>query len=64
MATLTGSGPKRVKLVYDGIRIRTLADLRDAAAAGYLRGFGSRAEDPCGSRAAHNSDCAERFRHH
>jgi len=47
MATPTGSGPKGVKLVYDGIRIHTLADLRDAAAAGdlrTLRGFGTKVE--------------------
>jgi DNA polymerase (family 10) len=31
-------GPKRVKLLADALRIRSLADLRDACAAGRLRG--------------------------
>lgn len=43
MATLPGLGPKRVKLLYDKLNVKTLADLRRVAAAGQLReirGFG------------------------
>ena len=43
MAALPGLGPKRIKLLYDRLKIRTLNDLRRAIAAGRLRelrGFG------------------------
>ncbi|MBS0518217.1 MAG: DNA polymerase/3'-5' exonuclease PolX [Proteobacteria bacterium] len=43
MAALPGLGPKRVKLLYDKLKIRTLDDLRAAVKAGRLatiRGFG------------------------
>jgi DNA polymerase (family 10) len=43
MATLPGLGPKRIKLLYDKLRVRTLNDLRQAIKAGRLhelRGFG------------------------
>ncbi len=43
IATLPGLGPKRVKLLYDKLKVRTLADLRRIIKAGRLhkvRGFG------------------------
>jgi DNA polymerase (family 10) len=43
MAALPGLGPKRIKLLYDKLKIRTLHDLRRAIKAGRLRevsGFG------------------------
>lgn len=43
MAALPGLGPKRVKLLYDKLRVRTLDDLRRAIKRGRLhelRGFG------------------------
>lgn len=43
MAALPGLGPKRVKLIYDTLKVRTLEDLRRAARAGRLdelKGFG------------------------
>jgi DNA polymerase (family 10) len=47
MAALPGLGPKRIKLLYDRLHVRTLEDLRRAARAGRLselRGFGSKPE--------------------
>src|SRR6516225_7853898 len=43
MATLPGLGPKRVKLIYDKLKVRTLDDLRRVLRSGQLaelRGFG------------------------
>jgi DNA polymerase (family 10) len=43
MAALPGLGPKRLKLIYDKLKVRTLADLRQAAGQGRLAelpGFG------------------------
>jgi DNA polymerase (family 10) len=43
MAALPGLGPKRIKLLYDKLKVRTLADLRRAIKVGRLhglRGFG------------------------
>ena len=43
MAALPGLGPKRIKLLYDRLKVRTLNDLRQAIKAGRLRelrGFG------------------------
>ncbi|MCW5692726.1 MAG: DNA polymerase/3'-5' exonuclease PolX [Pseudolabrys sp.] len=43
MAALPGLGPKRIKLIYDRLKIRTLDDLRQAIEKGRLRklrGFG------------------------
>jgi DNA polymerase (family 10) len=43
MAALPGLGPKRVKLLYDKLKVRTLDDLRRAIKTGQLhelRGFG------------------------
>ena len=43
IAALPGLGPKRVKLLYDKLKVRTLADLRRAIGTGRLReihGFG------------------------
>src|SRR5664280_2643438 len=43
MAALPGLGPKRVKLLYDKLKVRTLDDLRRAIKTGRLhelRGFG------------------------
>jgi len=43
MAALPGLGPKRIKLLYDKLHVRTLADLRKAVKAGRLHklhGFG------------------------
>jgi DNA polymerase (family 10) len=43
MAALPGLGPKRIKLLYCNLHVRTLADLRKAVKAGRLhkrRGFG------------------------
>jgi DNA polymerase (family 10) len=47
MAAVPGLGPKRVKLLYDRLHIRTLEDLRRAARAGHiheLKGFGEKSE--------------------
>ncbi len=44
MAALPGLGPKRIKLLYDKLKVRTLDDLRRAIRTGKLvglRGFGS-----------------------
>ena len=43
MAALPGLGPKRIKLLYDKLKVRTFSDLRQAIKAGRLRelrGFG------------------------
>lgn len=43
MAALPGLGPKRIKLLYDKMKVRTLSDLRQAIKTGRLRelrGFG------------------------
>jgi DNA polymerase (family 10) len=43
MAALPGLGPKRIKILYDKLRVRTLDDLRQAAKQGRLsklKGFG------------------------
>ncbi|HML13505.1 MAG TPA: DNA polymerase/3'-5' exonuclease PolX [Xanthobacteraceae bacterium] len=48
MAALPGLGPKRVKLIYDKLGIRSLEDLRRAAGAHRLRelrGFGPKIEE-------------------
>jgi DNA polymerase (family 10) len=47
IAALPGLGPKRVKLLYDQLRIRSIEDLRRATKAGRLRelrGFGPKSE--------------------
>ena len=47
MTALPGLGPKRVKLIYDKLHVRTLADLRKAVKTGKLqtlRGFGAAME--------------------
>ncbi|MGB9042556.1 MAG: helix-hairpin-helix domain-containing protein, partial [Pseudolabrys sp.] len=47
MAALPGLGPKRIKLLYDKLKVRTLADLRRAIETGRihkLHGFGEVAE--------------------
>jgi DNA polymerase (family 10) len=47
MTALPGLGPKRVKLIYDQLHVRTLADLRKAVKTGKLltlRGFGAAME--------------------
>jgi DNA polymerase (family 10) len=47
IAAIPGLGPKRVKLLYDRLHIRTLEDLRRAARAGRiheLKGFGETSE--------------------
>jgi DNA polymerase (family 10) len=47
IAAIPGLGPKRVKLLYDRLHIRTLEDLRRAARAGRiqeLKGFGEKSE--------------------
>jgi DNA polymerase (family 10) len=44
MAALPGLGPKRIKLLYDKLKVRTLGDLRRAIESGRLqklRGFGA-----------------------
>jgi DNA polymerase (family 10) len=48
LTTLPGLGPKRVKLLYDKIKTRTLEDLERAARAGRIRsihGFGPKTEE-------------------
>lgn len=48
MASLPGLGPKRVKLLYDKLGIRTIGDLRRAIQSGRLselRGFGPKSEE-------------------
>jgi DNA polymerase (family X) len=48
MAALPGLGPKRIKLLYDKLKVRTLSDLREAIKAGRLRelrGFGPAIEE-------------------
>ena len=47
MAALPGLGPKRIKLLYDKLKVRTLDDLRKAVKTGRLRelrGFGPEIE--------------------
>jgi len=47
IAAIPGLGPKRVKILYDRLHIRTLEDLRRAARAGRIRelkGFGEKSE--------------------
>ncbi len=47
IAALPGLGPKRVKLLYDKLKIRSLEDLRRAIKSGRLRelnGFGAKSE--------------------
>ena len=47
MAALPGLGPKRIKLLYSKLHVRTLADLRQAVKAGRLhrtKGFGAAIE--------------------
>ena len=47
IAALPGLGPKRVKLLYDKLKVRTLADLKRAVETGRLRevrGFGATIE--------------------
>jgi len=39
MASLPGLGPKRIKLLYDKVKVRTLDDLRKAIQKGKLRGL-------------------------
>jgi DNA polymerase (family 10) len=39
MAALPGLGPKRIKLLYDKVKVRTLDDLRKAIKAGKLHGL-------------------------
>ncbi len=51
MAALPGLGPKRIKLLYDKLHVRTLADLREVVKAGKLhklRGFGEAMEKKLG----------------
>jgi DNA polymerase (family X) len=48
IATLPGLGPKRVKILFDELGVRSIEDLRRAAKAGRLRdlhGFGPKAEE-------------------
>ena len=48
MAALPGLGPKRIKLLYDKLKVRTLNDLRQAIKSGRLRelrGFGPGIEE-------------------
>lgn len=48
IAALPGLGPKRVKLLYERLHIRTLANLRRAARSGRiheLKGFGKKTEE-------------------
>ena len=48
LTTLRGLGPKRVKLLYDTLKTRTLEDLERAARAGRIReirGFGPKTEE-------------------
>jgi len=48
IAALPGLGPKRVKLLYDRLKVRSIDDLRRAAEAGRVRGikgFGQKTEE-------------------
>lgn len=48
IAALPGLGPKRVKLLYDKLHVRSLADLRRVIKAGRLRdlrGFGAKSQE-------------------
>jgi DNA polymerase (family 10) len=48
IAMLPGLGPKRIKLLYEQLGIRTIEDLRRAASTGQLRelhGFGAKTEE-------------------
>lgn len=48
LVAIPGLGPKRVKLLYDKLRVRTIDDLRRVAKAGRLRklqGFGAKIEE-------------------
>lgn len=64
MAALPGLGPKRAKLLYDKLRVRTLDDLRRAVAAGRvreIRGFGELTERKLGE-ALGKSTSQKRFK--
>lgn len=55
IAALPGLGPKRVKLLYDKLGIRSLEDLRRAVKSGRLRelkGFGQKSEEKLASALA------------
>ncbi len=55
IATLPGLGPKRVKLLYDKLDVRSLEDLRRAIRSGRLRelkGFGTKSEQKLASALA------------
>jgi DNA polymerase (family 10) len=60
-----GIGPKRARLLYDKLRIRSLADLRKAAEAGKLAGlagFGAKSEAKLRAELKKKREAAHRFR--
>jgi len=64
IATLPGLGPKRVKLLYDKLGVRSLDDLRRAVKSGRLRelrGFGAKTEQNIAAALA-KPQTAKRFK--
>ena len=60
MAALPGLGPKRIKLLYDKLKVRTLDDLRRAIETGRiheLHGFGDGDRNETGGRAQKADGC-------
>jgi len=62
---IPGLGPKRVKVLYDRLRVRTVDELRQAASAGKVRelpGFGEKTEARILQALAAHADQSRRFR--
>jgi DNA polymerase (family 10) len=65
LTAIPGIGPKRAKLLYDKLKIRSRADLRKAIAAGKLHGlsgFGTKTERKLGDELKHKREVQQRFR--
>jgi DNA polymerase (family 10) len=65
LTAIPGIGPKRAKLLFDKLKIRSVADLKKAAAAGKLHGlagFGTKIELKLGEELKHKREAQQRFR--
>jgi DNA polymerase (family 10) len=65
LTAIPGIGPKRAKLLFDKLKIRSVADLKKAAAAGKLHeisGFGTKTELKLGEELKHKREVQQRFR--
>jgi DNA polymerase (family 10) len=65
MTRIEGLGPKRAKVLYRALRIRSLEDLQRAARSGRIRkikGFGARTEQLIGQRAARIASAERRIK--